>query len=553
MDLTERKKQILKRVVEDYIAAAEPVGSKALAEEMGGSVSSATIRNELADLVEMGYLEQPHTSAGRVPSPKGYRLYVNELMEKREVSETEAEEINEQLKSKLSGTDSVIAKAGQMVSSIVNYPVYSVTGGRREASVKRFELIAVDEMSFIVVVMGEDNRVKSQLQLSVLPFDSQRLADVKELLNTHFTGRSADEMSARLMSLSEQLSPELFLVVSKAVEYAIGVLEQSAQRNVETAGASQILKMPEYRDVDKAHDLVTFLVDNKEELPVPDDGAPLKILIGPENVNEALKETSVVVASYDIGDGMRGLVGVVGPTRMDYATVTARLSYFADSLTRMFGKNELPPKEEDKEKEMGKKDKQNAAESTPEKNTAQQPAADEAAKTAETAKADKAAEKSAEPETFTVTREQMEKMEGLAKALAAEQDKYLRLAAEYDNYRKRTAKEKENLYADAKIDTIKALLGVYDNLERGLAQYGDEESPHRKGLEMVFNQFKESLKKLGVETMDAAGKPFDPEKHNAVMHVEDENYGENTVVEVLQQGFTLGDKVLRFAIVKVAN
>ena len=141
----------------------------------------------------------------------------------------------------------------------------------------------------------------------------------------------------------------------------------------------------------------------------------------------------------------------------------------------------------------------------------------------------------------------------LPKSLADEQDKYLRLAAEYDNYRKRTAKEKESLYADAKIDTIKALLGVYDNLERGLAQYGDEESPHRKGLEMVFNQFKESLKKLGVETMDAAGKPFDPEKHNAVMHVEDENYGENTVVEVLQQGFTLGDKVLRFAIVKVAN
>ena len=192
---------------------------------------------------------------------------------------------------------------------------------------------------------------------------------------------------------------------------------------------------------------------------------------------------------------------------------------------------------------MGKKDKQNAAESTPEKNTAQQPTADEAAKTAETAKADETAEKS----------EQMEKMEGLAKSLADEQDKYLRLAAEYDNYRKRTAKEKESLYADAKIDTIKALLGVYDNLERGLAQYGDEESPHRKGLEMVFNQFKESLKKLGVETMDAVGQPFDPEKHNAVMHVEDENYGENTVVEVLQQGFTLGDKVLRFAIVKVAN
>ena len=198
---------------------------------------------------------------------------------------------------------------------------------------------------------------------------------------------------------------------------------------------------------------------------------------------------------------------------------------------------------------MGKKDRQNAAENTPEQETgkmpeAEAPAADEAAK---------AAELPEEQEVFTMTREQMEKMEGLAAALAAEKDKYLRLAAEYDNYRKRTAKEKESLYADAKIDTIKALLGVYDNLERGIAQYGDEESPHRKGLEMVFSQFKESLKKLGVETMDAVGKPFDPERHNAVMHIEDETCGENTVVEVLQQGFMLGDKVLRFAIVKVAN
>ena len=158
-------------------------------------------------------------------------------------------------------------------------------------------------------------------------------------------------------------------------------------------------------------------------------------------------------------------------------------------------------------------------------------------------------------ETFTVSKEQMEKLEGLAKELSEQKEQFLRLAAEYDNYRKRTAKEKETIYADAKIDTITAMLPVYDNLERALAQYKDEdaESPHRKGVEMVFTQFKESLSKLGVTAMDAAGAPFDPEKHNAVMHVEDESAGENTVVEVLQQGFTLGAKVLRFAIVKVAN
>ena len=336
MELSARKKQILKRVIEDYIASAEPVGSKAIAQEMGGSVSSATVRNELAELSDLGYLEQPHTSAGRVPSPKGYRLYVNELMERREVSEAEAEEINETLQDKMSAAGSMISQAGQMASSIVDYPAYAVAEGKS----------GVDDTSFITVVMTDDSRVKSQLQRSPLAFDRARLTDLSALLNTHFTKQSREEMSAKLMGLSDQIAPELFLVLSATVGYAAEILEEAAKKDVFTTGASQILKMPEYRDLDKAHDLMTFFVDNKENLPVPEDDTPLKILIGPENVNEALRDTSVVVASYDIGDGMRGLVGVVGPTRMDYATVTARLSYFADSLTRMFGKSELPPKEE---------------------------------------------------------------------------------------------------------------------------------------------------------------------------------------------------------------
>ncbi|MBQ5800041.1 MAG: heat-inducible transcription repressor HrcA [Oscillospiraceae bacterium] len=349
MELSERKRQILKHVVEDYIATAEPVGSKAIAQEMGGSVSSATIRNELAELSDLGYLEQPHTSAGRIPSPKGYRLYVNELMEKHELSAQETEKINETLHGKLSELDDVISKAGQMVSSFVNYPAYSVSKGRRGLTVKRFELVAVDERSFITVIMTDDMNVKSQLQQSPLAFEPARLADLAYLLNTHFAGKSREEMNQHLMSVADQVAPEQFLVLSKTVEYAVEVIAGAQKRDVVTSGASQILKMPEYRDIDKAHELMTFFVDNKENLPVPEDDAPLKILIGPENVSEALQDTSVVVASYDIGDGMRGLVGVVGPTRMDYATVAARLSYFADSLTRMFGRSELPPSEELKE------------------------------------------------------------------------------------------------------------------------------------------------------------------------------------------------------------
>ena len=347
MELTARKKQILKVVTERYIDAAEPVGSKYIAQAMGGSVSSATIRNELADLTEMGYLEQPHTSAGRVPSPKGYRLYVNELMEQRQVSPDEAADIDAALGGKRKELDAVLAQAGQMVSSIVSYPAYAAAAGKSGLTVRRYDLLPVDALSFIAVVMTADSRVKSQLLRTELPLPDGQLPNLANLLNTHFTGISTEEMGAKLMSLASQLKAELFMPLSQAIEFATGVLDRSAQHQFFTTGQTRLLSQTEFQDFGKANDLMALLTDRKENLPVPDENTSMQILIGPENVNEALKDASVVVASYDIGDNMRGLIGVVGPTRMDYAAVAARLSYFAESLTRMFGKNnELPPKED---------------------------------------------------------------------------------------------------------------------------------------------------------------------------------------------------------------
>ena len=156
-------------------------------------------------------------------------------------------------------------------------------------------------------------------------------------------------------------------------------------------------------------------------------------------------------------------------------------------------------------------------------------------------------------ETFTVTREQMEKMEKLAAQMAILNDQHLRLAAEYDNYRKRTTKEKETIYQDAKLDTIAKFLDIYDNLERAVTQAGDDDNVHKKGMEMIFHQLQGILEKLGVTVIDPAGQPFDPARHNAVMHVDDENLGENIVAQVFQKGFLLGDRVIRFATVQVAN
>ncbi len=171
-------------------------------------------------------------------------------------------------------------------------------------------------------------------------------------------------------------------------------------------------------------------------------------------------------------------------------------------------------------------------------------------------KAEKKAEKKAKSKkekTFTLTQEQMEAAELAAKQLETTKEQFVRLTAEYDNYRKRTAKEKDAIYQDAKVDTVKAFLAVYDNLERAVATEGDDDSPHKKGLQMIFQQYKDILTKLGVTEIEALGQPFDPEKHNAVMHTEDEALGENVVSQVFQAGFMMGDKVVRFATVQVAN
>ena len=167
--------------------------------------------------------------------------------------------------------------------------------------------------------------------------------------------------------------------------------------------------------------------------------------------------------------------------------------------------------------------------------------------------ADAAGQETAEVETFTVTREQMEKMDALAGQLESANDKYLRLAAEYDNYRKRTAKEKESIYQDAKMDTIAKFLEIYDNLERAVSQAGDEENAHKKGMEMIFHQLEGVLEKMGVTILDPKGETFDPARHNAVMHIDSEDFGESVVSQVFQKGFLLGDKVIRCAMVQVAN
>ena len=353
MALSERKKKILRAVVESYVQTAEPVGSKAILELANLNVSSATIRNELADLTEQGYLEQPHTSAGRIPSPKGYRLYVNELMEEQRLSLEETRQINDALHLKMQELDKVIDQAGKMVSQLTNYPAFALAGNARRTTIRRFDLIMVDVNSFIVVVMTDNNVVKNKLIRLPADLSEPQLQLLTTLLNTSFVGKSLDELTPELMRVAEHAAGTSYGLISLVVSFAMEVLDDLENSSVYTSGASQLLAHPEYQDVGKAHKLMNYLNNEQslvQSLALPTMGGDnTKILIGPENVADELKDTSVVLASYDIGDGLKGVIGVVGPTRMDYAKVAAKLSYVADGLSKLFGHPELPPGISEKE------------------------------------------------------------------------------------------------------------------------------------------------------------------------------------------------------------
>ncbi len=344
MELSERKKQILRAVVENYIQTAEPVGSKAIVASAGMKVSSATIRNEMAELENLGYLEQPHTSAGRIPSPSGYRLYVNELMEEHRLTIQETQRINEALHLKIRQMDQVMTEAGKIVSQLTKYPTFALTTGTRKAVINRYDLLMVEDTSFIAVLMTDTQVVKNKLFRLPSEVSDPQLQLLGTLLNTSFTGKTLEELTPELVRVRAHAAGEAYSLISLVVSFAMEVLEELESSVVHTAGIPTLLAHPEYQSLEKAEPLMNYLAEMGDDLRLPViQGDNVRILIGPENVADELKNSSVVMASYDIGGGMQGVIGVVGPTRMNYADLAARLSYFAEGLSRMFGKGEIPP------------------------------------------------------------------------------------------------------------------------------------------------------------------------------------------------------------------
>ena len=338
MELDDRKKKILYAIIKTYLETGEPVGSRTISKYADLKLSSATIRNEMSDLEEMGYILQPHTSAGRIPSDKGYRFYVDQLMEEkeREITETNKLLIERQDKMEL-----VLKKVAQYLAADTNYASMITSPQYHRTKLKFIQLSMVNDQQLLAVVVAEGNVVKNKMLHIEHGLDNETLLKLNILLN----GLTMEEINlGTIARLKEQAGIHSSLVgdVLDAVAEAI---QMDEDMEVYTSGATNIFKYPELADSAKASRLISAfeekqqLVDLVESISQDENETGIQVYIGNESPVQTMKDCSVVTTSYDLGDGMKGTIGIIGPKRMDYDRVVTTLKTLTTQLDLIFNNN----------------------------------------------------------------------------------------------------------------------------------------------------------------------------------------------------------------------
>lgn len=347
MILDERKKLILKAIIDSYIDTAEPVGSRTIARRHEIGLSSATIRNEMADMEEMGLLEQPHTSAGRIPSVKGYRLYVDQLMPKRRLTVSEIEHIRSALKSKMiNELGRLINNVSAVVSDITKYTSIAITPQMNKSILRRSEILPVYYDRLLVIIATDAGIVRNSLVTVAGGISSSTVEMISNFLNNKFAGKTLE--SINLESIKDEITLELGIdknVIEPILEGVDGCIKQIFGSEVYLEGATNIFNFPEFNDILKAKQFLDVL--NTKDLlyalmkrSIENNGG-IKVRIGTENEFDEIKDCSVVTATYSVNNEIIGSIGVIGPTRMEYSKVIASLNYVSKminkEISRLFG------------------------------------------------------------------------------------------------------------------------------------------------------------------------------------------------------------------------
>ncbi len=334
MELDARKLSILQAIIEDYIATATPIGSRTISKNSGLGISSATIRNEMADLEELGYLEQPHTSAGRVPSEKAYRLYVDKLMQKGSLSEVEKRDINAYFSRRMDQIEDVISQTALALSDMTKYTALVLAPQAKNPSIRRVQLIPVSEGRALAVVVLDDGIVRESFLRVPREIEIEWLEELSRLITGQLQNRFLSEANSFLThSMHEELKRHRNWIAGAMDEIGQSVAK-NAKKDVRVGKTANILSLPEYADVNKARSFLAVLEskDVLQRLLNQAKQVEFRITIGKENELAEMKDCSVVTASYRFGGEATGSVGIIGPTRMDYSKVAAILQYMRTCL-----------------------------------------------------------------------------------------------------------------------------------------------------------------------------------------------------------------------------
>ena len=341
--LSDRKLKILHAIIQNYLETGEPVGSRTISKYTDLNLSSATIRNEMADLEELGYIIQPHTSAGRIPSDKGYRLYVDMLMEEKE---QELNEMQEQMLDKADKMEQLLKQAAKVLASNTNYATMVSTPMNSANKIKFIQLSMVDEEQIIAVIVLGGNVIKNKIINIDEPLSNENLLKLNMLLNTTLNGMSIEEINLGLIARLKEQAGIHSAVIGNVLDAVADAIQIDEDMQIYTSGATNIFKYSELSDNQSAQEIISAF-EEKQQLTelvtqtlAKEDNTGIQVYIGDETPVQTMKDCSVVTATYELGDGMKGTIGIIGPKRMDYEHVLKSMKRLQNELDQMFHKKE---------------------------------------------------------------------------------------------------------------------------------------------------------------------------------------------------------------------
>ena len=340
-ELNERKTKILHAIIKNYLETGEPVGSRTISKYTDLNLSSATIRNEMADLEELGYIMQPHTSAGRIPSDKGYRWYVDMLMSQKE---QEITEIKGQMLEKADKMEELLKQVAKVLANNTNYATMISTPTYNGNKLKFIQLSQVDDHQLIVVIVMEGNIVKNQIVTLDEPLSNEALLKLNMLLNTSLNGTSLEQINLGVIARLKEQAGIHSGVMSSVLDAVANVIQLDDDMEIYTSGATNIFKYPELSDKQSAQEIISAfeekqqLADLVTETLASEENNGIQVYIGDETPVKTMKDCSVVTATYELGEGMKGTIGIIGPKRMDYEHVMKTLKTLQSELDAIYNK-----------------------------------------------------------------------------------------------------------------------------------------------------------------------------------------------------------------------